>query len=178
MSLRKADGSVVEFPCKGSVVQRPSHDQASLVAIQLDQLMQLQSMSQKIDELNAEIRRRRQVEEQLQERSAKLEQDITERMLAEEALRQSEQKFRTLAEALPDRWDYTTGWFEHLLQSTMGGFHMVNAGRKRRPWFGASQSILMTSREYGMPGNTRYKPMAITRLNAGCAGQMVFTAGG
>ena len=78
----------MEFPCKGCVVQRPSHDQASLVAIQLDQLMQLQAMSQKIDELNAEIRRRRQVEEQLREHSAKLEQDITERMLAEEALRQ------------------------------------------------------------------------------------------
>ena len=88
MSLRKADGSVVEFPCKGCVVQRSSHDQASLAAIQLDQLMQLQAMSQKIDELNAEIRRRRQVEEQLREHSAKLEQDITERMLAEEALRQ------------------------------------------------------------------------------------------
>ena len=63
--------------------------------------MQLQAMSQKLDELNTEIRRRRQVEEQLREHSAKLEQDITERMLAEEALRESEQKFRTLAEALP-----------------------------------------------------------------------------
>ena len=50
--------------------------------------MQLQAMSQKIDELNAEIRCRRQVEEQLRERSAKLEQDITERKLTEEALRQ------------------------------------------------------------------------------------------
>ena len=50
--------------------------------------MQLQAMSQKLDELNTEIRRRRQVEEQLREHSAKLEQDITERKLTEEALRQ------------------------------------------------------------------------------------------
>jgi PAS domain S-box-containing protein len=102
LSLRKADGSVVEFPCKGCVVQRPSHDQASLVAIQLDQRMQFQAVSQKIDELNAEIRHRRQAEEQLRERSAKLEQEITERKKAEEVTRAALQYSRSLIEASLD----------------------------------------------------------------------------
>ena len=63
LSLRKGDGSVVRFPCMGCVVQRPSHGQVPLVAIQLDQSMQFQALTQKIDDLNAEIRRRQQSEE-------------------------------------------------------------------------------------------------------------------
>jgi PAS domain S-box-containing protein len=105
LSLRKVDGSVVEFPCKGCVVQRPSHDQAPLVAIQFDQQMQFHAVSQKIDELNAEVRRRRQSEEQLRERSDKLEQEINERKQAEEALRQSELRYRTVADFTAD-WEY------------------------------------------------------------------------
>ena len=49
LSLKKADGSVLEFPCKGCVMQRPSPDQPVLLAIQLDQLIQFQAVSRKID---------------------------------------------------------------------------------------------------------------------------------
>lgn len=84
LSLRKGDGSVMEFPCRGCVIQRPSDHQEPLVAIQLDHHTQFQAVGHKIDELNAEIRLRRQVEEQLRSRSALLEQEIAERKKAEQ----------------------------------------------------------------------------------------------
>jgi diguanylate cyclase (GGDEF)-like protein/PAS domain S-box-containing protein len=83
LSMHKGDGSVVDFPCRGCVVQRPSTSQAPLVAIKLDQRMQFQAFNHKIEELNTEIRHRLQVEGQLRERSAKLEHEIAERKKAE-----------------------------------------------------------------------------------------------
>jgi len=100
MSLRKGDGSVLEFPCKGCVVQRPSHGQTPLVAILLDQYAQFQAFGQKIDALNAEIRRRRQAEELLRERSARLEQEIAEHEKAEQRVAQLSLRNRLILDSV------------------------------------------------------------------------------
>lgn len=66
LSLRKADGGVMDFPCRGAVVQRPADDGSGpFVGIQLDPRPQFRALSQKIDEFTSEIRRRRAAEERL-----------------------------------------------------------------------------------------------------------------
>ena len=95
LTLRKSDGSTLEFQCKGCVMQRPSPGQQPLVIIQFDEHIQFRALVQKIDELNAEIRRRRMVEEQLRQRSARLEQE-------EEALRESELFLSCVIDHIPN----------------------------------------------------------------------------
>ncbi|WNV03271.1 PAS domain S-box protein [Candidatus Methylospira mobilis] len=95
LSLHKGDGSRLEFPCKGCVMQRPSPGQQLLVIIQFDEPIQFQALVQKVEELNTEIRRRRLVEEQLRERSVKLEQE-------EDALRESEHFLSCVIDHIPN----------------------------------------------------------------------------
>ena len=83
MTLRKFNGDVVEFPCRGCLLQRPTDDRAPLVCIQLYRTVEFNALNQKIDELNAEIRRRHQIESQLREDSFKLEQEMIHRKSAE-----------------------------------------------------------------------------------------------
>jgi len=63
LALRRPDGAVIDFPCKGVLVQRPAGDLPALTAIQLDQRLQFHALTRKIDELNAEMRRRLRAEE-------------------------------------------------------------------------------------------------------------------
>lgn len=66
LSLRRADGGVMDFPCRGAVVQRPADDGwGPFVGIQLDPRPQFRALNQKIDEFTSEIRRRRAAEERL-----------------------------------------------------------------------------------------------------------------
>ncbi len=68
LSLRRADGGVVDFPCRGAVVQRPGEDGSGcFVGIQLDPRPQFRALTQKIDEFTSEIRRRRAAEDRLRQ---------------------------------------------------------------------------------------------------------------
>ena len=80
LRLRKSDGSIIDFPCEGSVFQPPTSSQPTLISIRFNQQLQFGSLNRKIEELNTEIRRR---------------------MRVEAALRESEIKFRTLVDCSP-----------------------------------------------------------------------------
>lgn len=68
LSLHRADGAVVDFPCRGAVVQRPARDgTGAFVGIQLDPRPQFRALTERIDEFTAEIRRRRAAEERLRQ---------------------------------------------------------------------------------------------------------------
>ena len=80
LKLRKPDGSIIDFPCDGSVFSPFASTQATLINIRFNQQLQFGSLNRKIEELNNEIRRR---------------------MRVEAALRESEVKIRTLVDCSP-----------------------------------------------------------------------------
>lgn len=80
LKLSKGDGNIVDFPCEGSVFQPATASQKALIGIRSNQQLQFQALNRKIEELNAEIRRRMQVEA---------------------ALRDSEIRIRTLVDCSP-----------------------------------------------------------------------------
>jgi len=114
LALRRPDGKTVDFPCKGALVQRPDGTRPALIAIQLDQRLQFDILTRKIEELNAEIRRRVHAEEQLRlyrdhletlvdRRTAELTESNRRLALAnEEIKRASHAKTRFLAAASHD----------------------------------------------------------------------------
>ena len=63
LSLRHADGSTVDFPCQGRVQQRPLPGGGRLVVIEMNRQPGFPLLNRKIDELQAEIRRRQESEQ-------------------------------------------------------------------------------------------------------------------
>ena len=72
--FRYADGTLIELPCKGTVVQSPAKGRAKLIGIQFDQGLDLRDQDQKLESLNQDIQHRREVEERLRLTSFALDQ--------------------------------------------------------------------------------------------------------
>ena len=104
--------------------------------------------------------------------------DITEQVEAERALRQSEEEFRTLAEALPHHvWTARAGWISQLVQSACLRICRLQSRRTRRREVGRDRPPRRYSRMPSPPGRGRSAAAKLTRSNFVCAAPTARTAG-